>query len=247
MPSTSTSGPPIMKSVWIVDVLKPSSSSSARSRVAALDRLEDARPRRRCGTRVLVEERVQEIRPVRPTRESPSTSATSPSNAAPSSVRICSRIDLDARARVTSTARPPSKRISRSRTTLPGERQRLRRAHRSLGAAPVGSREDLLRRHVDDVPAAVHCLLERSAPVRARRQPDGEVGAGPAEADAVEPRSFSSVPRSTSFSMCPATPRRGRARRAASPRRPRPRAARRPARRRPTPPSPRSGRRRSSS
>ena len=64
IPSTSTSGPPIMKSVWIVEVLKPSSSSSASLLLGAvLDRVEDAGAVGDVAARVLVEQRVQEREP----------------------------------------------------------------------------------------------------------------------------------------------------------------------------------------
>ena len=186
-PSTSTSGPPIMKSVWIVETLKPSSSSSASlfvSPPAIASRMPGSVGD--VAARVLVEERVQEVSPERPTRESPSTSATSPSSDAFSScadlladqVRAGARVHLHAAA-----ALEPHLEIAHD---VARERERLRRADSALGAAPIGARENLLGRHVDDVPAPVDGLLERRAPGRARDQPDGEVGAGPAEADRVE-------------------------------------------------------------
>ena len=61
----------------------------------------------------------------------------------------------------TSTIRPPSNRTSRPRDDAAVERERPSRANESLGAARVGGREDLLRRHVRDVRAG-----RRQSPTR---------------------------------------------------------------------------------
>ena len=179
IPSTSTSGPPIMKSVWIVELLKPSSSRSSASARHRPRRVEDRRCRRRCGSCVLVEEGVQEDQArSRPTRESPSTSATSPRHArAVVGARCCSRTASTPELAFTSTARPPSKRNSRSRTTVPAQRQGLRRADRALGAAPVGRREHLLGRHVRRRAGGRRPSPPAPCTSRARDQPDAEVGA----------------------------------------------------------------------
>ena len=72
------------------------------------------------------------------------------------------------------------------RRALPAARSGARRAHGALGAAPVRAREDLLRGHVRDVLDPGLGLERRRAPARGGQEPDGEIGAGPAEADRVE-------------------------------------------------------------
>ena len=91
----------------------------------------------------------------------------------------------------TSTARPPSKRSSRSRTTLPASASgfverttpSVRRRSGLVKTSSVGM--------FDHVAAAVDRLLERRAPGGAGDQADGEVGARAAEAEAVEARARS--------------------------------------------------------
>ena len=145
-----------------------------------------------------------------------------------------------------STARPPSKRTSRSRTAA-GECERLRRADGSLGAPLVRACEDFLGRHVCHVPASGDRLLERRDPLRAGDQADREVGAGAAEPEAVEAAIVQDLCALDQL-LDVAAPRvdgSGSSSRTADP--PRPRAARRPAPRRRSAPNPRSGKPRSTS
>ena len=89
-PSTSTSGPPTMKSVCTVETLTPSLG-------AALDGLGVGAAVGDVAGRVLVEERVEERHvPSCRSRDVPSTSATSPRYAAASSVASCASIDVAA-------------------------------------------------------------------------------------------------------------------------------------------------------
>ena len=179
------------------------SSARAHRRRPRRNRFEDAGRRRRYGSVAFSSKSVlKNVRPVRPTRESPSTSATSPRNAAPSS----------ARAAPASTPRPSS-RSPRPRGRLRSEpRGRARSCRRaraasssapSLGAAAIAAGEDLLRRHVDDVPAPAdrrpreRCTSGRPGSVRrSGRCP------GPRKRSESKPRSFSTLARSTSLSMC---------------------------------------------
>ena len=84
----------------------------------------------------------------------------------------------------------------------PGHDERVRRADDALGPAPVGRREDLLGRDVREVLDPALRLERRAHPARAGEQPDDEIGARPAEADRVEPRSFSASARACSFAAC---------------------------------------------
>jgi hypothetical protein len=155
--------------------------------VAAVgDRVEDAGPVRDVAARVLVEERVQEDE----------------AGAADARVAVHQR-DLAEHAgvvvlpqllsdQVGAAARAHLDRPAALEAELevadhvPREGERHRRADDALRPAAVRRREDLLRRHVDDVAATVDRLLEGGAPPRAADQPDREVGARPPEAQAVE-------------------------------------------------------------
>ena len=190
----------------------------------------------------------RKTRPERPTRESPSTSATSPEHAGVLVLAQLLTDQLGAGARVHLDCAAALEADLEVTDDVARQRQRLRRADDALGAAAIRAREDLLGGHVDDVPAAVDRLLERGAPGRAGDQPDGEIGARAPEAEAVERALVQQARRARRACRCAcARPRRGRARRGASRRRPPPRAARRRARRRRRSPSPRSDRRGSSS
>src|SRR5512147_1568956 len=91
----------------------------------------------------------KKTRPVRPTRDSPSTSATSPSRTAPSSACTCSRITSAPEAASTAAALEADLEVADDGAA---DLQRPRRADDALGARRVGAREDLLGRHVGDVP-----------------------------------------------------------------------------------------------
>ena len=72
------------------------------------------------------------------------------------------------------------------------ERERERRAHGALGAPPVGRREDLLGRHVDEVRDAVDRLLGAGEPaVRLASSPTGRSVPGPRKRIASNRRSSS--------------------------------------------------------
>ena len=190
----------------------------------------------------------RKTRPDRPTRESPSTRATSPSIAAPSSVRICSRTTSASRAcldRDDAAALEAELEISDDRAA---ESERHRRANRAFGAAASGVVKTSSVGMLTTWRRPSTVSSRRRAPVCARGQADRQVGARPAEAQGVETplvEQRRSLPRACRCAA--ATRRRGPPRRAGSCRRPPPRAARCPARRRRPRPSPRSGRRRSSS
>ena len=120
------------------------------------------------------------------TREAPSTSATSPSERAPSSASSCSRTTSAPCDALRSTTRPPSKRSSRSRTRVPWSMNSFvartvpsaRRRSGVVKTSSVGMLGTCGR--PNDVSMRAH------RPARARQQPELEVGAGPVEADAVE-------------------------------------------------------------
>ena len=177
-----------MKSVWIVEVLKPISSSS-ESLASSPPSIVSEQPGAvgDVAARVLVEERVQEDQARAPdARVAVDERDLAEHRRAVVGAHLLAD-DVHARARLHLDRSAALEAHLEVADDVARERQRLGRANGSLGAAAVGSREHLLRRHVDDVPAAVHGLLERRAPVRARRQADGQIGAGAAEANAVEP------------------------------------------------------------
>ena len=187
IPSTSTSGPPIMKSVCIDELLKPTLVELGLREVAPVrDRLEDAGAVRDVARRVLVEERVQE----RQARAADARVAVDECDLAEHRravvrakllthhVRARRRVCLDCAAALETDLE-----VAHDRA---GECERLRRADGSLGAAIVRTREDLLGRHVRHVAAPVDRLLERRAPLRAGNQADRQVRARAAEPEAVE-------------------------------------------------------------
>ena len=125
--------------------------------------------------------------PVWPTRDSPSTSATSPS--LPAEV-----VDRELRAHgVGAGRRRDVDDVARLETQLEvahdraSERERPRRANRALGAAPVGAGEDLLGRQVRHMEDPALRLDAAAKPASAGwKEADGQIGAGPGEADRVE-------------------------------------------------------------
>ena len=151
MPSTSTSGPPIMKSVCTVESLQPRSHQLVVGHaVAAVDAASRSRRRRRCGRRRSRRRACRRRRCRSGRRASRRRRATtSPRYEPPSSVLISSRTTSAPVVAVTSMTRPASKRIARSRTICPFDDERHRRADDALGAEAVRRREDLLGRHVD--------------------------------------------------------------------------------------------------
>ena len=110
-----------MKSVWIDDWFTPCSTRSLGAQLARpVDRLQDRGAERDVRRRVLVEQRVVEDEPRLADRRVPvdERDLAEPGRAVVG--RDVRAHDLLARTRAwTSTARPPSKRISRSRTMLP--------------------------------------------------------------------------------------------------------------------------------
>jgi hypothetical protein len=155
--------------------------------VAALDRLQQSCAVGDVAARVLVEERVQEGQSRTPDPRIAVDERHLAEHRGPVVGAHLLAHDVHARARPHLDRPAALEAHLEVADDVARERQRLGRADGSLGAAAVGCREDLLRRHVDHVPAAVHGLLERGAPGRARRQADGQIGAGAAEANAVEP------------------------------------------------------------
>ena len=175
----------------------------------------------------------RKTRPDRPTRESPSTSATSPSIEAPSSALdlLPDQLGAGARLHVDDAAGLEAKlEVAHDGA---GERERHRRADGPFGPAAVGAREDLLGRHVRDeaAPSTVSPTpLIQASPGSGRR----EVGARSAEAEAVEAALVQlGALDARACRGARARPRPGRPRRGASPWRSPPRAARRRARRTP--------------
>ena len=187
MPCTSTSGPPIGKSVCASDWLSPSSTCAARvERARAGDRLDVAHAVGDVGRRVLVEERVVE------------------EQAALADARARDERTLAEVARVLVRSRclrrNSSPTSARASTILPGFEAQLdpvdedalvvgdrpRAAHGALGPEPVGRRVDLLGRHVraEDLPPRRARVA--AEPARLLHQPDRQVGAGAAEVDPVE-------------------------------------------------------------
>ena len=169
---------------------------------AAVDRLEQPSAVGDMAARVLVEERVQEDEARTSDARSPSTSATSPSIAAPSSVRICSRTTSTPQLAFTFTARPPSKRISRSRTTSPrtvnGFVDRtvpsVRRRSGVVNTSSVGTLTTC--RRPSTVSSSAVDQFERGVSPTVRSVP------GPRKRMQSNRRSSSSVARSTSFATC---------------------------------------------
>ena len=120
------------------------------------------------------------VMPVWPTRDVPSTSATSPSRFANSSIFICPRTASSPVEARTSTASPPSNRISRSRTIVPpscsGRVERtVPSVRRQSGHAKTSSVGRFA--HVLD---PVDGLEPAAAPARAGDQPDLRSVPGPA-------------------------------------------------------------------
>ena len=148
---------------------------------------------------------LQNVTPLRPTREVSSTSATSPSS---DGARRRARPRLEPRRRrstpSTLVIRPVRERHLEVRDDRAADQhERLRRAHRALGPAPVGCREDLLGRQVRHVEAAPGGLRSRppsSATAAAARR------SGRSRARGSEPRrrrrSFSCAARSCSTATC---------------------------------------------
>ena len=188
MPSTSTSGPPIMKSVCTVESLQPSVHQlRGRHAFAALDQLRESDARRRCG-RPRSRRRGCRRRRCRSCRraDSPSTIDTSPRYEPPSSVLISSRTTSAPVVAVTSVDAPVREAHREVAHDLPVHDERHRRADDALGAQAVRRREDLLGRHVHHHLDAGRRQLRAGRPARLRDQPDEQVGARPAEAHAVE-------------------------------------------------------------
>ena len=252
MPSTSTSGPPIMKSVCTVESLQPSSSSSSVRRVAArATAVVDPLAVGDVAGRVLVEERVEEDEPgVADARVAVDERDLAEERRALVGARSRSRTTSAPFVAFTSTTSPalePQRRGRARSGRCSGERHR--RADDALRAQPVrrvvntssvGMFDDLVDRR--------HGLARPRQPQRARAiRPTVRSVPGPRKRIASKRRSLSTRGARLQPRRCArATRRPGRARRAASRSRPPPRAARRRARRRPPAPSPRSGSRRSS-
>ena len=128
----------------------------------------------------------KKVIPVRPTRDSPSTRATSPSRV-PEAVDVHLRLHCPGARRGghfdALAAGEPQLEVADDGAA---ERERPGRAHAALGPAPVGAREDLLGRQVRDVRDAVSRLDPAAAPADAGNEADREIGAGPREVDGVE-------------------------------------------------------------
>src|SRR5688500_9299121 len=117
-PSTSTSGPPIMKSVWTPETFTPSPRSrSPGAGSASADGIPD--PNAMWQVAFSSKSVSQNVSPVRFTAEVPSTRATSPRYGACSSTASCSRMISPPLAAVTSVMRPCSNRTARSETRVP--------------------------------------------------------------------------------------------------------------------------------
>ena len=146
------SGPPTMKSTCTVESFSPSSlHSSGDISSPPSTAFGSDWPNAMCEVAFSSKSVLRNVSPVRPTRESPSTSASSPSRREPSSVSTCWRTTSSPLDALTSTISPPANRSSRSRTIVPREHERHRRADGALGATAVGCCERLLGREVRDV------------------------------------------------------------------------------------------------
>ena len=180
-PSTSTSGPPIMKSVCTLETLTPrSSSASARDAVGSVDRHRQAAAVRDVAGGVLVEERVVEDEPCLPdTRGAVHERDLAEERRLvvlpqlrPDHVgAVAVRLDVhDPASPRSGPASPRPARRSRGRSTGTS-------THDSLGATPVGRREDLLRRQVRQVLDPATGLEGRAEPSRGLEQADDQIGA----------------------------------------------------------------------
>src|SRR3954462_4658374 len=140
---------------------------------------------------------LRKTRSVSPTREEASTRASSPRRRAPPSVsssarRVASPLAARASAIAPALGRaglddPPARQAQLEPLDHPAaQRERERAADGAVGAPAVRAREDLLRRHVRDVPVGGLGLGAPRHPPRARDQAALELGAGTAIADRVE-------------------------------------------------------------
>ena len=203
MPSTSTSGPPIMKSVWTVESLKPSASASASTAPSDPRRPRDPLAVRDVTGGVLVEQRVEEDDPG---LADAGLAVDERDLAEVGGALVGPHLladDVGARRR-----RPPRRRARREAQgevahDLTVHHQRHGRADDTFGAQPVRGREDLLGRHVDDVrriPSSVS-----SAPVSQRDsgiRPTVRSVPGPRKRIASNRRSSSRAARSRRRAMC---------------------------------------------
>ena len=223
MPSTSSSGEPIMKSMcWAL--------SFTRGIDVADPRGTGSRCRARCGSRR--SRRAACCR--RPCRAGRSGRAGRRGRARRGGALLVDvderaeggavlvRLDLDGDAVLEAHAQSAD-----DRAVAQGER--LRRRHVTLGAKRVRRREHLFGRQVRQVPKPVGALEVGRPPVVRREHPDRQLGAGPAQLDRVERDAMPSGRLRPSARPC-ARPRRrsGRARRAAGRARAPARAARTP-------------------
>ena len=240
-PSTSTSGPPIMKSVCMPETLTPQREQLVGAEpVGAVDRHRQAAAVRDVAARVLVEERVVEDEPGLPDARR----AVDERDLAEER-----RLRVAARAGVRITSAPsPSALTSTISPALeadlepvdagadPGHDERIGRADDALGASPVGRREDLLGREVRHVRRSRSgSRTSRTASATPSQQTDDEIRSRARESGSRRSaRSFERVARARCELGGVVAPRGDGivARRAASPSRRRPRAARRRARRR---------------
>ena len=201
-PSTSTSGPPIMKSVWTPETFTPSSRSSIARRGSASA---DGMPRSEgdVAGRVLVEERVAEVSPVRLHGRGPVDERDLAEVAAPARpTASCSRM-ISAPARGRRRRRCARPRTGpRDRRPRAGRHERLRRADEALGAPPVRRREDLFGRHVRDVRDPGRGLERRAAPASGGMRPIVRSVSGPRNRTASKARSFSASARAWSIAAC---------------------------------------------
>ena len=202
-PSTSTSGPPTMKSTCVVESFSPSEvrSSWVRSSPPSNASGSDCAERDVRG-RVLVEQRVHERQPCTP-HAGVAVDERDLAEVARAFVGLdllahdllaARRLHLDDLA-----VREAKLEVADDRAL---DHERERRADRPFGAAQVRAREDLLGRQVRDVRLAPRGLGLGGHPARARREADRQVGAGARNRTASKRRSFSDAARALSVSMC---------------------------------------------
>ena len=152
-----------------------------------------ARPRSRrtacCGTRGRSRRRATTL----------STSASSPRRRAPSSSAISARTRSSPRVARASTISPPASRSSRPSTIPPRSANGIVARTVPVGPHPVRAGEDLLGGHVRDVGLPGASCRGRPS-TRTGDQPDLELGARPAVADALEPPLVERAARASSSS-----------------------------------------------